>query len=127
MILVSVVIPVFNNAENLRNCLTGLKLLVTSEIQVVVIDDGSTDQSPFVAASFSEEFENFEFQIVTQNKGVGNARNLGLNLSLGTYVYFLDCDDTVSGNFSDALKSDLSADADLVFAPVIKLPRGYSN
>jgi glycosyltransferase involved in cell wall biosynthesis len=127
MILVSVVIPVFNNAENLRNCLTGLKLLVTSEIQVVVIDDGSTDQSPFVAASFSEEFENFEFQIVTQNKGVGNARNLGLNLSLGTYVYFLDCDDTVSGNFSDALKSDLSANADLVFAPVIKIPSGSSN
>ena len=127
MILVSVVVPVFNNAENLRNCLSNLKLVVTSEIQVVVIDDGSTDQSAFVAASFSEEFENFKFQRITQNEGIGNARNLGLNLSLGVYVYFLDCDDTVSGNFSDALKSDLSTNADLVFAPVIKSPSGSSN
>jgi len=127
VILVSVVIPVFNDAENLRNCLSNLKLAVTSEIQVVVIDDGSTDQSPIVAASFSEEFENFKFYRITQNKGIGNARNLGLNLSLGTYVYFLDCDDTISGSFSDALKSDLSANADLVFAPVIKTPSGSSN
>ena len=104
MILVSVVIPVFNSAENLRNCLSNLKLVVNGEIEVVVIDDGSTDQSPFVATSFSEEFENFKFQRLSQNRGIGNARNLGINLSLGIYIYFLDCDDTVSGNFSNALK-----------------------
>lgn len=82
--------------------------------QVVVIDDGSTDQSPFVAASFSEEFENFKFQRITHNKGIGNARNLGLSLSLGIYVYYLDCDDAISGNFSGTLKLDLSTNADLV-------------
>ena len=127
MILVSVVIPVFNSAENLRNCLSNLKLVVNGEIEVVVIDDGSTDQSPFVATSFSEEFENFKFQRLSQNRGIGNARNLGINLSLGIYIYFLDCDDTVSGNFSNALKSDLGANADLVFAPVRKMPSGSSN
>lgn len=127
MILVSVVIPVFNDAENLRKCLSNLKLAVTSEIQVVVIDDGSTDQSPFVAASFSEEFENFKFQRITHNKGIGNARNLGLSLSLGIYVYYLDCDDAISGNFSGTLKLDLSTNADLVFAPVTKIPSGSTN
>lgn len=127
MIIVSIVIPVFNNAEKLRNCLSDLKLVVSNEIQVVVIDDGSTDQSPKVAAEFSEEFENFTFERLTENKGVGNARNLGLKLSLGVYVYFLDCDDTITGNFSNSLMSELSANSDLIFAPIIKMPSGSSN
>ena len=127
MIIVSVVIPVFNNAEKLRNCLSDLKLKVLSEIQVVVIDDGSTDQSPKVAAGFSEEFENFTFERLTENKGVGNARNLGLKLSRGLYVYFLDCDDIISGNFSNSLMSELSDNSDLFFAPIIKMPSGSSN
>ena len=54
MIKVSIVIPVFNCAGSLRECLSGLKLIATREIQVVV-DDGSTDQSPLVALGFREE------------------------------------------------------------------------
>ena len=127
MIIVSIVIPVFNNAEKLRDCLSDLKNVVSSEIQVVVIDDGSTDRSPMVAAEFSEEFENFAFERLTENKGVGNARNLGLKLSTGVYVYFLDCDDTIVGSFSTSLISELSTDSDLVFAPIIKMPSGSSN
>lgn len=127
MIIVSIVIPVFNDASSLRKCLSDLKLVVTREIQVVVIDDGSTDQSPMVAAEFSEEFDNFTFESLVENKGVGSARNLGLKLSLGVYVYFLDCDDTVTGDFATSLMSELSANSDLVFAPIIKLPSGSSN
>ena len=52
MIKVSIVIPVFNCAGSLRECLSGLKLIATREIQVVVVDDGSTDQSPLVALGF---------------------------------------------------------------------------
>ena len=127
MIIVSIIIPVFNNAEKLRDCLSDLKNVVSSEIQVVVIDDGSTDQSSMVVAEFSEEFENFAFERLTENKGVGNARNLGLKLSIGVYVYFLDCDDTIVGSFSTSLISELSNDSDLVFAPIIKMPSGSSN
>lgn len=127
MITVSIVIPVFNNAEKLRNCLSDLKLKVSSEIQVVVIDDGSTDQSSMVAAGFSEEFENFTFERLTENKGVGNARNLGLKSSLGEYVYFLDCDDTITGDFFSSVMLELKAKSDLVFVPLIKMPSGSSN
>ena len=127
MIKVSIVIPVFNCAGSLRECLSGLKLIATREIQVVVVDDGSTDQSPLVALGFREEFENFTYQRISENKGVGNARNIGLELSVGTYIYFLDCDDAVSGNFSDSLMSELSAKSDLVFTPVSKMPSGIFN
>ena len=127
MVTVSIVIPVFNNAEKLRNCLSNLKLMVSGDIQVVVIDDGSTDQSPMVAAGFSEAFENFTFERLAENKGVGNARNIGLKLSRGLYVFFLDCDDTIIGNFSISLKKELSANSDLFFAPIIKMPSGSSN
>ena len=124
MIKVSIVIPVFNCAEGLRRCLSDLKLMATDEIQVVVVDDGSTDRSPLVASGFREEFENFAYQRISENRGVGNARNIGLKLSLGKYIYFLDCDDAVSGNFSVALMSELGGQSDLVFTPVRKIPDG---
>ena len=127
MTTVSIVIPVFNNAEKLRNCLSDLKLRVSGETQIVVIDDGSTDQSPMVAAEFSKEFINFTFERLSENKGVGNARNLGLKLSLGEYIYFLDCDDTTTGKFSTSLMSELSANFDVFFAPIIKMPSCSSN
>ena len=127
IVLISIVIPVFNNAERLRNCLSVLKQVINSEVQVVIIDDGSTDDSPMVAAEFSNEFENFTFHRIYKNEGVGNARNLGLKLSLGSYLYFLDCDDTVTGNFSDALMSELKSNADLVFTLCKQLPSGGSN
>ncbi len=127
MIKVSIVIPVFNCAEGLRRCLSDLKLMATDEIQVVVVDDGSTDRSPLVASGFREEFENFAYQRISENRGVGNARNIGLELSLGKYIYFLDCDDAVSGNFSVALMSELSGQSDLVFSPVRKIPGDIYN
>ena len=80
-----------------------------------------------VAAEFSEEFENFTFERFNENKGVGSARNLGLKLSLGEYIYFLDCDDTLTGNFTDSFMAELSANSDLIFAPIIKMPSGSSN
>ncbi len=127
MIKVSIVIPVFNCAEGLRRCLSDLKLMATDEIQVVVVDDGSTDRSPLVASGFREEFENFAYERISENRGVGNARNIGLKLSLGKYIYFLDCDDAVSGNFSVALMSELGGQSDLVFTPVRKIPYGVYN
>lgn len=127
MTIVSVVIPVFNNADRLRNCLSGLKQVVTSEIQIIVIDDGSTDDSPVVATDFSDVFEHFTFLRIPENKGVGNARNLGIHVSRGRYIYFLDCDDEVSGNFSEALMSELKSDVDLVFTPVRQIPSGSND
>ena len=88
VVLVSIVIPVFNNAERLRNCLSVLKQVINSEVQVVIIDDGSTDDSPMVAAEFSNEFENFTFHRIYKNEGVGNARNIGLKLSFGIIKYW---------------------------------------
>lgn len=127
MIKVSVIIPVFNGEISLRTCLSSLKKIVNSEIQIVVIDDGSSDQSSSIASEFSKEFENFTLERLSENKGVGNARNIGLKLSLGLYVYFLDCDDTVAGNFSEFLMDEFRNESDLIFSPIIKMPSGSSN
>jgi len=85
------------------------------------------DRSLLVALGFREESENFAYQRIVENKGVGNARNIGLKLSLGTYMYFLDCDDAISRNFSDFLMSELNAKSDLVFTLVRKMPGGIYN
>ena len=119
-IKVSVIIPVFNGAENLRSCLAKLQEVITREVQIVIVDDGSTDASFIVASEFARNFENVTLHRIVGNKGVGNARNVGIELSVGTYIYFLDCDDTVSGDFLGSLDGVWEDKADLILTPIQK-------
>ena len=119
-IKVSIVIPVFNGAENLQSCLAKLQEVITREVQIVIVDDGSTDASFIVASEFARNFENVTLHRIVGNKGAGNARNVGLDLSVGTYIYFLDCDDAVCGDFLSGLESVSRNKADLILAPIQK-------
>jgi len=118
LIKVSMIIPVFNGAENLRSCLAKLQEVITGEVQIVIVDDGSTDESFVVASEFARNFENVVLHKIDDNKGVGNARNVGIGLSVGAYIYFLDCDDTVVGDFLEGLDGSWQNKADLILTPI---------
>jgi O-antigen biosynthesis protein len=84
---VSVIVCCFNGESTLENCLSGLEKLEYPDVEVIVIDDGSTDTSAAIAARHPN------FKLVSQeNRGLGNARNLGLELSTGEIVAYIDCD-----------------------------------
>ena len=111
-IMCSFIIPVYNNAEYLEDCLASIYdscLNSTSKMEIVLIDDGSTDESSekldvCLLQSIDRENsginnEKVNVSIVhTTNHGVSGARNLGLRISSGKYIVFIDSDDTVDSH-----------------------------
>lgn len=92
--LLSVIVPVYNTRPYLRECFDSLLNQNYSNIEIVVVDDGSTDGS----AEFCDEYANRESRIKVyhqQNSGVSSARNLGIEMSHGRYIGFMDSDDRI--------------------------------
>lgn len=87
--LFSVVIPTYNRAALLREALNSVFAQEFTDFEVIVVDDGSTDETKSVARSFGERVRFFR----QENRGPGAARNLGIHRASGEYVAFLDSDD----------------------------------
>lgn len=93
--LVSIIIPVFNAGKYLDEAIRSALDQTWPRKEVIVIDDGSTDNSLAIAKTY----ENKQLKILTQkNKGASAARNLGIKEAAGEYIQFLDADDLLSKN-----------------------------
>ena len=96
--LVSVVVPVWNVERLLPRCLDSLVAQTHRPLEVIVVDDGSTDGSRDVMLAYHEKHP--EVHVVTQrHRGIGPARNAGLSVAQGEYVFFVDADDCVDADF----------------------------
>lgn len=92
---ISVIIPVCNAAPYLRACLDSVLCQGTGDVEIICIDDGSTDASAAVLADIASRDP--RVRVVRQaNAGQGAARNRGLELARGEYVYFMDADDELA-------------------------------
>lgn len=113
-ILVSVIIPVYNAEKFLRKCLNSIVNQTYSSIEIIVVNDGSTDSSPLIIS----EFKDLDSRIVYINKangGIGSAYLAALKNVTGQYVLFVDSDDYMELNAVERLVSLASeVDADLV-------------
>ncbi len=95
----SIIIPVYNTGNYLEDCLNSLlnQNISKDEYEIIIINDGSTDNSLEIAEFYAFKFDNII--IYTQfNQGVGNARNSGIDLAVGDYIYFIDPDDYLISN-----------------------------
>lgn len=90
--VVSVIIPVYNSELYIDACLESVLRQTYTNLQVICVDDGSTDHSNEKLIAFKEKDNRFEI-ITTFNKGVSSARNTGIDNARGQYVCFLDSDD----------------------------------
>ncbi|MGA8047600.1 MAG: glycosyltransferase [Dermatophilaceae bacterium] len=116
--LVSVVVPVFNAERHLGECLQSLFAQTLQAIEIVVVDDGSTDRS---AGLLSEAAADDRLRVLTlaENRGVSAARNAGVAAAHGAYVAFVDADDVVSPTMYEALyQAARDAAADIVFCGI---------
>ncbi|MDR1189977.1 MAG: glycosyltransferase [Bifidobacteriaceae bacterium] len=95
--LVSVIVPVFNTEKYLPECLNSLANQTYPALEIVIVDDGSTDASPDLCAQFAG-LEPRASVIRTENRGLSAARNTGLEASHGTFVTFVDSDDYLLGD-----------------------------
>ncbi|MDT0607850.1 glycosyltransferase [Croceitalea rosinachiae] len=95
----SIVIPLYNKEKHILRCLKSLLAqdLSQDQYEIIVVDDGSTDSGGNIALNYAEIYGNVCF-FKQENKGVSAARNKGLDIAKGVYVYFMDADDYLVEN-----------------------------
>lgn len=99
---VSVVIPVYNVAAYLRQCLDTLIAQTYPHLQIILIDDGSPDESGSICDEYARRDSRIEV-VHQENAGAANAKNTGLDRATGDYIAFLDSDDYVEPNWIERL------------------------
>ncbi|WPS47150.1 glycosyltransferase [Streptococcus sp. S5] len=106
----SVIIPVYNVEKYIDRCLKSIISQNYDDLEIIVIDNGSTDSSGIICDTYASEYSNISVYHI-ENHGVGSARNFGLSKARGEFIYFVDSDDYLVGNlfadFADKLVSDL--------------------
>ncbi|MBV4414258.1 glycosyltransferase family 2 protein [Enterobacteriaceae bacterium YMB-R22] len=102
--LLSIIIPAYNNAAFIVETLSSLQKGITDEVEIIIIDDGSTDETHKCITHFFYEHPTPHVNYIYQhNKGVAIARNTGLENATGKYIAFIDSDDTISPEYFNIL------------------------
>jgi len=112
--LISVIIPVYNVEDYLEECLDSVINQTYENIEIIAINDGSSDNSLRILESYT--LKNNNLTIISQeNSGQSVARNKGINIANGKYIYFLDSDDYIlSDTFKHTIKTMEENDLDLI-------------
>lgn len=101
MIKVSVIIPVYNVEEYIEECLVSVLNQTIKDIEIICVDDGSSDASVDIIQKYATDKRIIVFQ--KENGGQASARNIGVTMASGEYIYFLDSDDYLVPNAMELL------------------------
>lgn len=117
---ISIIIPIYNVEHYLKRCLDSVINQKYDDLQIILVDDGSTDGSGLICDEYCKK--DSRIQVVhKENGGLSDARNVGLNIAFGDYIMFIDSDDYVSKDFCSCSISDANkTGADIVVF-------GYTN
>lgn len=119
---ISVIIPVYNVEKYLRKCIDSVLCQKGIVFEIILVDDGSTDSSAFICDKYIEKYENIKV-IHKKNEGLGYARNSGLEIASGEYIFFLDSDDwIVKGTLKTLYTLAKKNDADMVCFQYVMTP-----
>lgn len=99
---VSIVVPIYNVEKYLPECLDSLLCQTYDNIEIILIDDGSKDQSLAICQCYSKQYNRIVI-VHQKNAGVSAARNCGINLATGDYIAFCDADDRYSTKFIESM------------------------
>lgn len=95
---ISVIVPIYNVEKYIEKCLTSIIKQDIKEIEIICIEDCSTDNSYEIAQNISKEHENIKLYKNDKNRGLSYCRNKGIELANGEYILFVDSDDTIQEN-----------------------------
>lgn len=124
--LVSVIVPAFNAEKYIARCINSVLLQTYNNLELIVVDDGSTDQTGNICDSYASD-DNRIYVIHKENKGVSDARNTGLNNAHGKYVIFLDSDDSLSIDIIGKCISEHKKDCLNIWGAIEFLPGNATN
>ena len=124
---VSIIIPAYNTEKYIFKCLYSLIAQTLKEIEIIVINDGSTDSTPFIIKKFSDA--DGRIKIITQsNQKQGAARNAGVKIASGEYVGFVDSDDWVDSNYFEKLYNAATKyNSDIALATNVRIGNGKTK
>lgn len=100
--LISVIVPVYNIEKYLEKCVTSIVSQTYSNLEIILVDDGSTDQSGFLCDVYAEKDDRIHV-IHKANAGLSDARNVGIENSKGKYISFVDSDDYIDSAYVESL------------------------
>ena len=126
--LVSIILPVYNAQNHLARCVESICAQTYRNIEIIILNDGSKDQSLPVCEEFRQKDPRI-LLVDKANSGVSDTRNLGLKLASGKYVEFVDSDDYLDPDFTERLVAAAEEnEADFVIAPYkMVIPAGASK
>lgn len=119
--LVSVVIPVYNVEQYLRRCLDSVIGQTYKQLEIILIDDGSTDASGAICDEYA--LKDIRIQVFhTENQGLSNARNTGVSYAQGEYLAFIDSDDYIAEDMIEVIYDRIMRDeSDLVICNFLRV------
>ena len=103
MIKVSVIVPVYNVAGYLEKCLETLVNQTLQEIEIIIVNDGSTDSSVDIIRKFAENYPKKIIALDKKNGGLSDARNYGMSYAKGKYIGYIDSDDFIDLDMMELL------------------------
>ena len=118
--LVSIIVPIYNVETYLRQCLESILGQSYSNIELILVNDGSTDRSETIIQSFLETNQRIKY-IFQKNSGPSIARNKGIDEASGEFICFIDADDSVPNNYIQLLVEKISKGYDLVACGYIEV------
>lgn len=124
-LLISFIIPVYNVERYLKRCVNSVIEQIYRNIEIILIDDGSTDQSGFICDELAAQDSRIKV-IHKKNGGLSSARNAGIRLAKGDYLCFVDSDDWVDIDLIEKLLSILDPKKDDVFVYGLRMVDEWS-
>lgn len=119
---VSVIVPAYNEQKYLARCLDTVVNQTLDEIEIIIVDDGSTDDTYNICENYKERYPSFVQVVHKQNEGLGPARNTGLEYAHGEYIGFVDADDWIELNmYQEMYETAKKNDADVIVCDVKKI------
>lgn len=110
--MISIIVPVYNVEKYLNNCINSLVNQTHTDLEIILIDDGSTDSSGRICDEWKKKCGKIRV-IHQKNSGVSRARNAGLKIASGQYIGFVDSDDFVEEDMYEQLEKAMNAGADI--------------
>lgn len=110
---VTIVVPIFNMERYLERCLDSISYQTYMNFEVVMIDDGSVDNSKDICLKYQQEDNRFSYYY-QDNRGVSSARNKGIELARGEWICFVDPDDYLRYDFIEQLYSKVEEQSDII-------------
>ena len=111
--MISIIVPVYNVEEYLEECLESIRQQTYTDIEVILVNDGSTDSSKEICERFCQADSRFRL-INQENQGQSVARNRGVKESVGQFIMFVDIDDVINTNVLEVLLPYMKTDVDIV-------------